>query len=393
MSKAGTGSTPRNILLALVALAAMVATLASVPPMARAADETATASLDLRARSGKLYKQALKPANLGLGVEITAPFPASPTVLPMKRVIVDFPTDMKFVPKKNFPVCPDNKIGPPPVNLSVAPQTAIARCPKAVIGNGTAELYLARTNSAGGPTLKDPVLVVFNGGRTKAGLPRIKVYGYSKGTSAGVYMGGVLQKDGTLEMSIPVLSLDSAVGKFDLEIPATRPIIYNNHSVPGSVGRDKTYVQTRCSTGTWNMTADFVLGTRDDAGNPTSPNEYVSAPPVTGNCVGLAGRPHLKWVKVAGPHKMRRGQKRNFKVRVTNNGTAVMKRIRIVVNGKWIRKRSKRTANLWPGRTRWVKVPVKLTRKAKRRRATVVRARVSAAHVKAKVGKKRVRVR
>lgn len=384
---------PRITLLVLIALIAGEVGLALLPPPALGADETATTTFTLKAKAGRFYKQARKPANLSLGVEITAPYPASPTVLPMKKVTIDFPTDMKFVPKRNFPVCPDNRIGPPPVNLSVAPRTAIARCPKAVLGNGTAELYLARANSPSGPTLKDPVLVLFNGGRTRSGLPRIKIYGYSKGTGAGVYMGGVLRRDGTLAMSIPVLSLDSAVGRFDLEIPATRPIVYNNRSVPGSVGLDRTYVQARCSTGTWNLTADFVLGTRDDAGNPTSPNSYVPAPPVSGNCVGRAGHAHLKWVKVAGPHRMRRGQKGNFKVRVTNNGTAVMKRIRIVARGRWVRRNVRKPGSLWPGRTRWVKVPVRLTRRAKRHRATVVKFRVSAAKVKAKVGRKRVRVR
>lgn len=73
--------------------------------------------------------------------------------------------------------------------------------------------------------------------------------------------------------------------------------------------------------------------------------------------------------------------------------TAVMKNIKVVVNGKWIRKKAKKAGSLWPGKTRWVKVPVKLTKKAKRKRATVVKARVSAFKVKAKVGKKRVRAK
>lgn len=380
--------------LASAAMVSMVLALSAlVAPPASAADETATASLSMTARQGKLFKQALRPVNLKLGGEIRAPWPASPTVLPMKVVDVGFPTDMKFVPKKNFPVCPRNRIGPPPVNLSVPPQTAIARCPKAVIGNGSAELYLAQANGPNGPNLKDPVLVIFNAGRTKAGLARISVYGYSKGTSAGVFMGGVLKKNGTLRLSIPVLTADSAVGKFDFEIPATEPIIYDNRSVPGSVGRDKSYAQARCSNGTWGLTADFVLGTRNDAGEPTGPSETVTAPPVTEDCVGAPGKPNLKWVKVNGPNKMKRGQRKRFKVRVTNNGTAVMRNIRIVANGKWIRKNRKKTANLWPGKTRWVNVPVRLTGKAKRKKATVLKVRVNPGNTKAKVGKKRIRVR
>lgn len=384
---------PRNAVLALIALIGLGVSLALVPPVARGADETATAGMSLKASSGKLYRQLPKAANLSLGVEVKAPFPASPKILPMKRVTVDFPTDMKFVPKRNFPVCPDNQIGPPPVNLSVPPQTAIARCPKAVLGNGSAQLYLAAINSASGPNLKDPVLVVFNGGRTRAGLARIKVYGFSKGTGAGVYMSGVLQRNGTLTMSIPVLTFDSAVGQFSLNIPATSPVVYDGKPVPGSVGRDRSYVEARCSTGTWRMKADFVFGTRDDAGRPTSPDSNVSAPPVTEGCYGRPGHPHLKWVKVKGPWKMRRGQKRTFYVRVSNNGTAVAKRVRVTAYGKWMRRNTRRAANLWPGRTRWVKVPVRMKRSARRHQRTVVKFRVSAAHTKAKTGRKRVWVR
>jgi len=383
----------RPLVLVLAALAAVGLGLALIVPPARAANESATADLTLKPRSGDFYREALRPANLGLGVEITAPYPASPKVMPLKEATVDFPTDMKFVPKKNFPVCPDNRIGPPPVNLSVPPQTAIARCPKAVIGNGTAGLYLAQGNSPSGTTLNDPVLVIFNGGKTGSGLARIKIYGYSKGTTAGVYMSGVLQRNGTLDMNIPVLTSDSAVGKFQLNIPGTKPIVYDNKSVPGSVGLDKTYIQAKCSTGTWSLGADFVLGTRDDLGNPTSPNEYVSAPRSTDTCVGLAGRPALKWIQVKGPSRMRRGQKRMFRVRVTNRGTATMHRIKVVAGGRWIARKVRRTSSLAPGRTRWVKVPVRLTRKAKRHRKTVLTMRVSATHVKAKIGRKTIRVR
>ena len=71
-----------------------------------------------------------------------------------------------------MPVCSDDKVGPE-VNLSFPPDTIVERCPDSVIGNGKAYLYLARANGASGPSLKDAVLVAFNGGRNAAGLPKL----------------------------------------------------------------------------------------------------------------------------------------------------------------------------------------------------------------------------
>ncbi len=383
-----------TVAAALTALIGMVvATLLVSAPPAQAANESATAGFSMAPRSGPLYKEARKPVNLGINVEVTAPFPASPEILPLKKVTVDFPTDMKFNPKKNFPVCPADQVGPPPVNMSVPPAEVIARCPKAVLGNGTAQLYLAHVNYANGPNLKDPVLVVFNGGKTNSGLPKIKIYGYSKGTGAGIYMEGALQNDGKLEISVPVLTYDSAVGQFDLQIPATQPLQYNGAPVPGSVGLDKTYVQAKCSTGKWNLGAEFVLGTRDTAGQPTSPDSNVSAPPVTDNCTGLAGKARFARVVAKGPKKIRRAKKGVFRVKLTNNGTATAKAVKIKVAGKWVKPRVQRVGKLAPGQARTVRVRVNLTRKAKRGKRTVVKFRASAAKTGAKVGKARVRVR
>jgi len=385
------GATAWAAMAALIGMA--VATILVCAPSARAADETATAGFSMASRSGPLYKEAHRPVNLDLNVEVKAPFPASPQILPLKQVTVDFPTDMKFVPKRGFPVCPDNQVGPPPVNMSVPPAEIIARCPRAVLGNGTAQLYLAHVNYADGPNLKDPVLIVFNGGKTNAGLPKIKIYGYSKGTGAGIYMEGALHNDGKLAISVPVLTYDSAVGQFDLQIPATQPVQYDNAPVPGSVGLDKTYVQSKCSTGTWNLGAAFVLGTRDTAGNPTSPDSNISAPPVTENCSGLAGKSRFARVTAKGPKKVKRGKKGVFRVKLTNNGTATARAVKVKVAGKWVKTRTQRVGKLVPGQTRTVKVKAALTRKAKRGKKTVIKFRAAAAKTGAKVGKARVKVR
>ncbi|MCO5315475.1 MAG: hypothetical protein M9938_04840 [Solirubrobacterales bacterium] len=378
----------------LIALGGFALGLALLPTVARGADETATASFSIKSQSGNLFRQALRPANFNMEVEVRAPYPESPKVLPMKRVTLGLPTDMRFVPKSNFPVCPDNQIGPPPVNLSVPPDVAIARCPGAVIGNGTAGLYLAGANNADGPFLKDPVLVVFNGGRTKAGLPKIKVYGFSKGTSAGVYMEGVLQNNGTLAVSIPVLTSDSAVGRFNLAIPATQPIVYNNRSVPGSVGRDRSYVQSRCSTGSWRMTSTFLLGNRNDAGQPVGEESTITAAPVSDSCFGAVGTPRFAAFRTSGPKKMKARGRAVFRVRVTNNGTAVMNRIRVFANGPWIRRANVNGGtNLWPGASRWVRVPVRMNNRARRNRSTRITFRATAQKTKVRTGSRWVRVR
>jgi hypothetical protein len=371
------------------AIAAIVATaglsMALAAP-AGAANETATANLTMTPQNGKLFKQAHKPVNWRLDVEVKAPWPASPKVLPMKQVSIDFPKDMKFVPKKNTPVCPNSQIGPPPVNLNVDPNTAIARCPGAVLGNGTAGLYLAQNNSAVGPNLTDPELVVFNGGRTGNGLPKVKIYGYSKGTGAGIYMEGVL-RGGNLTISIPVLTFDSAVGDFNLNIPGT------NNPNANRRGKDRTYVQTKCSSGTWQTTARFTLGTRDTAGNPTSLDSTVVAPTDTTNCVGLNGRANLKVQKVKGPKKLKRGQTKAYRVRVKNRGTRVAQGMNIAVRGKWVKNRKQRVGKLAPGQAKTFKVRAGINRKAKKGKRTVIKFRTNAKQTKAVVGKARVRVR
>lgn len=348
--------------LAVAAIAAM-----SMAGAASATGEVAEADLNMTAQSGGLYTNALKPVNWRVDVKVTAPFPANPTILPLKKVSLDFTTDMKFVPKNGFPVCGDDKVGPPPVNMSVPPATIIQRCPDAVLGNGSAELHLAKVNYANGPNLKDPVLIVFNGGKTSSGLPKIKIYGFSKGTGAGIFMEGVLQPDGKLDILIPVLTYDSAVGRFDLNIPGTEPVKYNNADVPGSMGLDKTYVQAKCSTGHWDMTAKFTLGERDTAGEPIGTESVIDAPPVSKTCVGTPSTPQkakLAKPKVKGAAKAKRGKKVTYRVTVKNSGKAAAKGVKIAAKGKGAKGAAK-VGTIAAGKSKTVKVKVKFTKKGK----------------------------
>jgi hypothetical protein len=338
--------------LSVAALASL-----SLASGASASGEVAKAGLTMTPRKGKIYKNVRTPVNWRVDVEITAPYPANPKVLPMKRVRTTFPTDMAFNPKKNTPVCGDSEIGPPPVNLNVEPDEAISRCPKAVLGNGTAQLYLAQNNGPTGPNLKDPVLVVFNGGTTKSGLPKIKIYGYSKGTGAGVYMEGTLNK-GVLDVQIPVLTFDSGTGEFNLNIPGRNSPFKNRRGV------DPTYVEAKCSTGKWITNAQFTLGTRDTAGNPTSPDTIINAPEEVQDCKGAPGGKSGLKVSVKGPGKAKAGKKATFKVKVKNNGSKAVKGVKVKASGKGA-KGSGKAGKIPAGKARTVKVKVKFSKKGK----------------------------
>lgn len=351
---------------------------------ANAANETATADLALRPQSGTLYKNALRPVNFRTAVEVKAPFPASPKVMPMKEIRVTFPSNMKFVPKRKTPVCPDSKVGPR-ANLSFPPNTIIARCPRSVLGNGTAGLYLAGNNNAAGPTLTDPVLVVFNGGRDNQGRPKIKIYGYSGQTKQGIYMSGALI-NGRLDIDIPVLTYDSAVGDFNLNIPGRNSPFANRR------GKDRTYVQAKCPSGSWTTNARFTLGTRNTAGQPTSPDEIVNAPAVRTNCSGAKGRARFGNITVKGAKKIRRGKSAVYRVTLRNTGTNVAKGVRIRVSGKWVKRRSQRVSKLAAGAVKTFKVRAGLTRRAKQGRKTAVKFRATAKKAKAKTKALRVKV-
>jgi hypothetical protein len=323
---------------------------------ASAADETATNGFQMSPIKGGLFKEAPRAINWRVEVEVKAPYPASPQVLPMKRVTAEFPTEMSFNPDPEMPVCGDEKVGPT-VNLSISPDEVISRCPESVLGNGTAELYLARVNGANGPNLKDPVLIVFNGGRTDAGLPKIKIYGYSQSVANGIYMEGVLTKEGVLDVRIPILPFDSAVGAFNLNIPGSDSPHKNRR------GQTLNYVRTTCRYGVWSGGSRFILGTRNDAGDPTSPDVEVSAPPLTIPCDGATGRPRLK-VGVKGPSVVKTRPRSVYRVTVRNTGTATARAIRIGASGRGASGKAK-GASLVPGRSKTYKVKVRFRKRGK----------------------------
>jgi hypothetical protein len=327
-----------------------------------------------------------------VGVTIST---ADPEILPMKKADLSLPArgQMTFNPKRNMPVCPDSKVGPPPTNVSVPVSEIVRRCGSSILGNGTATFVLNRNNLTPSARLRG-YLLVLNGGRVN-GNPKIKVYAYSYDTGVGVYTSAALTPTGKLVFEIPQLTLDSSVSELNLNIPGTTqqydlPVQGITITVPG--GKDATYVRARCSTSAWPFSGEFSLGTRDSGGNPTGPTTKIAASG-SAACVGLAGSPRLAQVRVRGPRALPRRGAKVYRVTVRNGGTARATGIRLRAGGRWIRPASTRVANIPAGQSRTVKIRIGLTRKAKRGKKTAIVFRAAAAKGGVKATSYRVRVK
>ena len=380
----------RSILLGLLALAGVSL---SVPAMASASGESAEVSFEMKPKAGSFFKQAYRPARWKTGVTIST---ADPEILPMKKADLSFPGrgQMTFNPRRKMPVCPDSQVGPPPTNVSVPVATIVARCPKSVIGNGTATFVLNRNNL--NPAAKlNGYMVVFNGGR-QGGDPRIKVYAYSYDTMVGIYTEATLTRSGKLVFQIPQLTSDSSVSSLNLEIPGRNReffLVNQQINVKLPAGRDRDYVKARCFGNGWNHSGTFDLGLRDTDGSPAGPTTVVSDSG-TAACSGKVGRAKLKFVRAKGPRKLARRGTKVYRVKVRNSGTAKAKRVRIRTFGKWVRSGNRRVANIPAGRTKTYRVRVGLKgRKARRGKKTVVKFRVKARQSNARTAKVRVKVR
>lgn len=328
-----------------------IALLCSPVTPARAGQESATAGIEMSPRSGVLYREVPRPVNWRVEAELTTAWPEAGAIVPMKRIRVTFPVEMSFNPDPRMPVCPDSKVGPPPVNMSVSPEAIIARCPNSVLGNGTADLYLGRGNSPEGPTIDDGVLIIFNGGRTRDGTPRLKVYGFSESlATTGTYLEGKLRRN-VLVVGIPYLTADSSVGRFDLNIPG------RDSPFPNRRGLDPRFVRAMCANGSWQGSASFTLGARDDSGNAIGYDTVVDAPPVTKPCTGARGSPRLRIARTA-RRSFAPGLGRSvFSVVVRNAGTATARGFRLRASGRRLAG-SARVASVPPGTARRVRIVV-----------------------------------
>jgi hypothetical protein len=359
----------------------------AVPGMANASGESAEASFTLTPKQGQFQKNTLLPAKWEVKTTVST---ADPIILPMKVADLKFPAgQMTFSQNSSAAVCPDSDIGPPPTNMSVTVPVAVARCPNAVLGNGTAKFVLGR-NNLNPIAVLDGVMVVFNGG-LKGGRPLIKVYAYSYDTNVGIYTEAALQADGTLLFNIPPLTSDSAVSQLNLAIPSKQ--ITLNDWGPGEetvvlpAGKDANYVKARCASGSWPFEATFTLGTRDISGNPTSPDSFISD---TGStpCTAAVPRARIGSVRILGPGAARRGRPAVYRVVVKNTGSATATGVRAVLVGRGVRVNAP-VGSIPAGRSKTVRVRVKFRSKGRIR----ISAKVNSRNGGARTGAKVVRVR
>lgn len=331
------------IFVALVASLSMVST-------AQAVNEEVTGTTEITSISGPLYQALPKPVNIEIHAEVIPP-PANVTVDPMKNTKITFPEGVTFNPnEKVTPTCPDSKIGPA-TNLSLGPKALIDLCPKSVIGTGIAPLYLGKFQAA---PLNDPVLIIFNAGKDGQGRAKIKIYGYSKQTTVGVLMYSTL-KGRVLDTAIPVLSSDSAVKFYTLQIPG--PVLDRPDLNIKIKGFDKNYARATCpASGVWKTNSVFELGQRDvSTGQPTSPTVTVDSPETTQDCTGLKGSAKLKG-SVKGPSAVKKGAKGTFKVTIKNTGTGMANAVKVTATGGG----KANAGNVTPGTSKTVTVKTKV---------------------------------
>jgi len=362
---------------ALTAFAAL-----SLAGPANAAGETTEMNLLMPSAGGSLFKEAAKPVNWRVETQVNAP---GATILPMKNANLTMPQELSFTPDPDMPVCGDDKIGPPPTNVSITVPEAIERCPDSIIGNGLATFALAQQTALG----RDGVMIVFNGG-LQNGNARLKVYAYSYDTGVGLYTEAVLQDDGSLDFAIPQLTADSSVTSLNLNIPGETTSLFvasQDITVTLPPGDDPLYAQATCKTNSWSWGGEFLLGQRDTLGNPTSPTTTLTNSGAT-DCVGATGKGKFANLKIKGPASVKKGKKGTYKVKVKNTGTATAKSVKLKVTGKGVSGKAS-GGNIAPGKSKTIKVKVKFAKKGKIKTTF----KVTGKQASAKTGKKTIRVK
>ncbi|HMT06214.1 MAG: hypothetical protein KDB48_04565 [Solirubrobacterales bacterium] len=344
----------------------LVAVLGS-PADALAGDESVELSMDAKVLSGSLYREVPRPVSARLHIKVKVP-EAQDSVTPMINSRVTFPEDMSFYPNPQVtPVCGAEKIGQS-TNLGLGVARIIDLCPRSVVGTGTARIHLAQNKSG---ILDDPELVIFNGGADSQGRPKITIYGYSKAAGAGLLMSGSLAKSGELNIAIGVMPFDSSIADFTLGIPGDTLAVEDIQSPGGTLevnGQDPGFLRAVCSKGVWEATGVFDFATRSDSsGELTSPVTSVGSNSDSLPCKGLAGRPKIKLVRLAGNRGFRAGGSNTYTLRFRNTGTASLRQAVLRATGGG--KGQARLGTLAPGQTRTVRLKVRFDRAGKARRS------------------------
>ena len=315
----------KKLVATFVALMASLALVAS----AQASNESAVVKTTATPRSGSFYQSYPVPANLVIDAQVNVPA-GTPTILPLKKSKVTFPSQVSFHLNPKMPVCTESKLNEQ--SALGSPSEILADCKQSVVGTGTATLNLFKNTSA---PLDDPILIMFNAGTSSSGNAKIKIYGFSKGTGVGILMRGEV-KGGVLSVAVPVLSYDSATSVYQFNLPGDGKDTALNRPEIGVVakGLDPNYVKATCpSSGKLVTNGVLTLGERDPAtGADTGPETDVKSPTETQSCTGMAGKAKLSG-KAKGPSKVKNGAKGTFKVTIKNNGTAVAKSVKVTAAG------------------------------------------------------------
>ena len=347
-----------RVILAFLAVV-LIGSIQGQAASAESPGEVASSTLEMSPTGGSLYKERRVPVEWRVVVEITAPWPTVPKVRPVKKITAAFPPEMTFAPAPGLPVCPDRILGPGSTSLGVPAVEMIRKCPKALIGNGRARLYLAKNNSPSGTNLNGSELVIFYGGLSASGTARIKVYGFDPQVGAGVYMEGNWENN-VLEVDIPQLPFDTSTGFFQLSIPGS------DNGFPDRVGRDPGFVRANCPDGLWEGTSEFLLGERDTSGLPFGQDSVIRAPDFRDDCVGLDGSPALRLVNTGGGKSV--GRRTSISFLVSNPGTATARDITVRVSGRGVRAAPiPQITSLAPGASRRVSTGVTFSGKGKKR--------------------------
>jgi hypothetical protein len=329
-------------LFSSVVTAVLVTFAFAIPAVSSASEEFAEADIAITPRSGStFFSNGFSAANWKVDTAIKLPgtFPEYPKITPMKVADLGLPPSsaLTFNPSPTMPVCPDNQLGPPPTSNSVPVPNMLARCPKSLIGNGTAVFGLAQSTNP--VATRDGEILIFNGGRV-GGLPKIKVYAYSYDTQVGIYTSAILQPNGRLLFNIPQLTSDSSVRTLNLAIPSQKIVRQKPQfglTVTLPAGQNPNYVQAKCAGNAgFPWTTDFTLGSRDNGGNPTGPPEFTVSDSGTSPCTGVVGVAKIGSVQVSGPAKVKRNRPATYKVRIRNSGTTPATGVRLRITGKGI---------------------------------------------------------
>lgn len=374
--------------IAMIGFAFAASVLMAMPVGASGANESVNIKTAMDPPGGRLYKEARVPVQSLLEATVSVP-DGQPTILPLKRTQIRYDTDMTFNPNNRVtPVCPDSKINSQ-TNLAVGVSFMVDLCPRSVVGTGVSSIYLARNIAA---PLNDPQMVIFNAGRNQNGEARIKIYAYSKDTGTGILMNGSLTRRGFMNVFIPVLSFDSAVGYFRFDIPGTGMEVVDPREPDGFKtirGLDPRYVQAKCSDGKWTTGSTFRLGERNPAtGQDIGATSIVDAPAYNDSCQGLRGRPVLNRQRKSFPRQARRGARPMIRVTVRNRGTASARNVRLTASGGI--RGQRRVANVPPGTVRTFSLRPRVVA----RKGTVTRAVVRVSSNGSSVGfTARIRVR